>query len=68
VQQVVPSCDELLCECGRPGCDARLPPAAELYRGAHDRLLVAPGHSGLLTVVAAADGFFVVQPRRTESS
>lgn len=65
---VVSRHDELRCECDRPGCDVRLPPAAEQHRGGRGRLLVAPGHSGPHTVVAATDQFFVIQPRRTESS
>jgi hypothetical protein len=68
VPYLVPRVEELVCECGQPGCDALLPLAAERYRGGNGRLLVAPGHSGLQTVVAAADRFFVVQPQRTETS
>jgi hypothetical protein len=56
---------ELICECTRPACSARLPACADEERGATGCFVVEPTHfdhdGGL--VVRAADRFFVVSVR-----
>ena len=62
-RQGVPPGD-LRCECDVFGCRAPIPALAEGYRGVATRFIVVPGHAGYDTVVAAADRFFVVEPKR----
>ncbi|MGZ4419371.1 MAG: hypothetical protein ACXVRV_14525 [Gaiellaceae bacterium] len=55
---------DLRCECVELGCRAAIPASAEGHRGMRDGFLVVPGHHGADLVVAAADRFFVVEPKR----
>ena len=56
---------EIICECGRPGCDATLRITIAEYDDVHrqrDRFAVVPGHENgsLEGVVKRADGYLVV--------
>jgi hypothetical protein len=53
---------DLRCECGRPGCTATIPVAAEGHRRSVDSVIVVPAHFAGGVVVRAADRFFVVEP------
>ena len=58
----------LLCECGRPDCDARLEVPADVYdvvRSEGHRYLVAPGHEEpeAEEVVCGAPSYLVVAMR-----
>lgn len=52
---------ELPCECGRPGCRATVPIAAESHRGVLGHLIVSPLHADRGTVIRAADRYFVLE-------
>src|SRR5581483_12169845 len=63
LRQLAPHIDpvtELRCECGRPGCRATVPIAAESARGVVGRLIVVPAHADRGTVTRAADNYFVL--------
>ena len=60
----------LRCECARPSCRDTFPAVAEAHRGMPERFIVVPAHLGGIvmpadidpvTVVRAADRFFVVE-------
>jgi hypothetical protein len=61
---------QLRCECARPSCRETFPAAAEAHRGMAERFIVVPAHLdgivmpadiGGVTVVRAADRFFVLE-------
>lgn len=54
---------DLRCECAELSCRLVVPAVAETHRGVEHRFIVAPAHSGIDTVIRAADRFFVVEPR-----
>ena len=56
--------EDLRCECPGPTCRATLPAAAEAHRGGSEHFIVVPDHAAGETVIAVADRFFVVEPRR----
>jgi hypothetical protein len=56
--------EDLRCECPGPNCRATLPAAAEAHRGGSEHFIVVPAHAAGETVIAVADRFFVVEPRR----
>jgi hypothetical protein len=51
------------CECARPGCSVRLPPAVERHRHRPDRFIVASGHEDGDVVVGVADRFMIVEQK-----
>ena len=54
---------EVVCECGDPACDLLLEVPAAVYARvrADDRAVVHPDHVGAARVVAARDGWALVQ-------
>ena len=56
--------ENLRCEYPGPTCRATLPAAAEAHRRGSEHFIVVPEHAAGETVIAVADRFFVVEPRK----